>query len=95
MKYCVKEHLFKALICALCYDIEGADKLKDKYIRDYPPLQDSREYKLFLTLLQCVMGNKINEFSQAVEEYEKVLHLDDWYTQMFLKIKQLIDSELC
>lgn len=93
LKYSAKEYLFKASLCHLCLDVVNALNAVEHYGQIHPVFKDSREYKFVTKLIECVEEQNKSEFTNCVQEYDKVCCLDNWYTGVLLVIKQRIKEK--
>lgn len=96
LKYSAKEYFFRASLCHLCYDIIDAQTALQRYEEQYPAFQDSRECKLVKALLSNLEESNVDGFTEAVQEYDSISRLDQWYTTLLLRVKKTINAdELC
>lgn len=94
LKYGAKDYFFKAAVCQLCVDVVQGRVAYDKYVEDFPTFTDSREAKLLVKIIEALENNKVDEFTVALQEYDKISRLDPLVTKLFLKIKSgMADSE--
>ncbi|XP_012280553.1 alpha-soluble NSF attachment protein [Orussus abietinus] len=92
LKYSAKEYFFRAALCHLCIDVLNAQHAVERYQEQYPPFQDSREYKLIMTLIDHLEEQNLEGFTDAVKEYDSISRLDQWYTAVLLRIKKQIND---
>lgn len=92
LKYSAKEYLFRAALCHLCVDVLNAQHGIERYIQMYPAFQDSREYKLLMTLIEHMEEQNVDGFTDAVKEYDSISRLDQWYTTILLRIKKTLNE---
>jgi len=59
----------------------------------FPTLTDSRELKLLKTLFAACEDQNVEDFTNAVRDYDAISRLDQWYTTMLLRIKKSIEGE--
>lgn len=59
----------------------------------FPAFADSRECKLVKTLLDKLEQSDEDGFTAAIQEYDTISRLDQWFTSIMLKIKKQINSE--
>lgn len=97
LKYSVKEYYFRAALCHLCVDMLRASRAIERYIEMYPAFQDSRECKLLKVLIEHIEEQNSDGFTEAVKDYDSISRLDNWYTQILLRIKKQVNEvpDLC
>ncbi|CAG2168994.1 unnamed protein product [Oppiella nova] len=93
LKYAAKEHYFRAALCHLCIDQLNAQLAVKKYEEMYPQFSDSRECKLLKQLLERLEENDVDGYTAAIQEYDSISRLDQWYTNILLQIKKQIESD--
>jgi alpha-soluble NSF attachment protein len=92
-KWSAPEYFFKACICRLCeQDTVSASKAVAKYLRLYPAFEDTREYRLIIEIIRCLESDEVDSFTSALTEFDTVSRLDDWTTQMMLRIKMQFEN---
>ena len=64
-----------------------------KYEETYPAFADSRECKLLKVLMEKLEEQDVDGFTDAVAEYDSISRLDQWFTNILLKIKKTINAE--
>lgn len=87
LKYSAREYLFKAALCQMCSDLVVAKPAIDKYCQMFPAFEDSREMKLLKKILEAYEEESVDNFTEAVREYDAISRLDQWYTTIMLRIK--------
>lgn len=92
LKYSAKEYFFRAALCHLCVDVLNAQHAMERYVELYPAFQDSREYKLLKVLIEHMEEQNVDEFTEAVKDYDSISRLDQWYTTILLRIKKQVDD---
>ncbi|EFN79607.1 Soluble NSF attachment protein [Harpegnathos saltator] len=92
LKYSAKEYFFRAALCHLCIDALNAQHAIERYQEQYPAFQDSREYKLIMTLIEHLEEQNLEGFTEAVKEYDSISRLDQWYTTVLLRIKKQVND---
>lgn len=97
LKYSAKEYFFRAALCHLCVDTLNAEHALNKYIEMSPSFQDSRECKLIKNLIEKLKEEDVDGFTDSVQEYDSISHLDQWYTNILLRIKKSMNEtpDLC
>lgn len=93
LRYGAKDHFFRAAICHMCNDIQDAGVAVARYEEMFPAFSDSRECKLVKALLQAVEDQNVDNYTEAVREYDTISRLDQWYTSLLLKVKKAIAEE--
>ncbi|VDD96071.1 unnamed protein product [Enterobius vermicularis] len=93
LKYAAKNHFFQALLCHLCVDLLDAQHALKRYKEISPSFADTRECKLISELIECMEEEKQDSFTDAVKNYDKISHLDQWHTALLVKIKRSIAGE--
>lgn len=92
LKYSVREYFFKATLCTMCESIDSAERVIGKYSQMFPAFEDSREYKLIQSIIEAYKEQSADQFSAAVQEYDAISRLDQWYTTILLRIKNNISG---
>lgn len=93
LKYSAKEHFFKAILCHLNIDVINAQQALERYPNILPSFQDSREFKLCQQLVKAMDEGKVDDFTQAIQEYDQISRLNDYTTSLLLRAKKTIDGE--
>lgn len=93
LKYSAKDHFFKAVLCHLNIDVINAQQALERYPQILPSFQDSREFKLCHQLVKAMDEGKVDEFTQAITEYDQITRLNDYTTSLLLRAKKQIDGE--
>ncbi|KAG8938667.1 vesicular-fusion protein S17 [Tulasnella sp. 424] len=93
-KYSVKEYWLRAGLCALAaQDAVSARRKFDDYSKADLTFPSTREARFLLALIEAVERGDQEAFTGAVYEYDQVTKLDNWKTQLLLKIKKGIQDE--
>lgn len=92
LKYSSKEYFFRAALCHLCIDVLNAQHALTKYEEMCPSFCDSREYKLVKALIQKLEDQDVDGFTDTVKEYDALSHLEQWYTNILLRIKKTLQK---
>ncbi|KAF8168149.1 vesicular-fusion protein SEC17 [Crassisporium funariophilum] len=93
-KYSVKEYWLRSGLCALANnDIVTARRNMDRYKSQDTTFASTREAKFINALLEAVEGGDPEAFTGAVVEYDQVTKLDNWKTNILLKVKRSIQDE--
>ncbi|CAD6582144.1 MAG: vesicular-fusion protein S17 [Cyphobasidiales sp. Tagirdzhanova-0007] len=93
-RFSVKEYYLKAGICHLCTgDVVSAHQAIEQYSQQDSNFGTTREYKFLKSITDAVDAGDAETFTGHVQEYDRLTHLDNWKTNMLLKVKKMIDSE--
>lgn len=92
LKYSSKEYFFRAALCHLCVDLLNAQHALKKYEGMCPSFIDSREYKLVKALIGKLEDQDVEGFTDTVKEYDSISRLDQWYTNILLRIKKSLQE---
>jgi len=94
-KYSVKEYWFRAVLCALALgDAVTAKRNMTKYSTQDATFSSTREAKFVQALVDAVEAGDSESFTGAVVEFDQVTKLDNWKTNILLKIKRSIQDEM-
>uniref|UniRef100_A0A0K8REU2 Protein required for fusion of vesicles in vesicular transport alpha-snap n=1 Tax=Ixodes ricinus TaxID=34613 RepID=A0A0K8REU2_IXORI len=92
LKYSSKEYFFRAALCHMCVDLLNAQHALNKYEELCPSFADSREYKLVKALINKLEDQDVDGFTDTVKEYDSISRLDQWYTNILLRIKKSLQE---
>ncbi|KAJ3557739.1 hypothetical protein NM688_g1308 [Phlebia brevispora] len=93
-KYSVKEYWLRASLCALAMgDTVTARRNLTKYSSLDTTFSSTREAKFINILLDALEGGDAEMFTAAVYEFDQVMKLDNWKTNILLKIKRGLNEE--
>ncbi|KAJ4484755.1 vesicular-fusion protein SEC17 [Lentinula edodes] len=93
-KYSVKEYWLKAALCALAMnDPVSARRSMQKYCTQDATFPSTREAKFVNALIDAVQAGDPEAFTGAVVEFDQITKLDNWKTNILLKIKRGIQDE--
>ncbi|TFK41208.1 vesicular-fusion protein SEC17 [Crucibulum laeve] len=93
-KYSVKDYWLRAALCALAMtDSVTAKRNMMKYSSKDATFASTREAKFVNALTDAVEAGDVEMFTGAVVEFDQVTKLDNWKTNILLKIKRGIDEE--
>ncbi|KAI0979336.1 hypothetical protein GJ496_010234 [Pomphorhynchus laevis] len=93
LKYSVKDYLFKASICQLCIDNLNAQMAIERYVKEISAaFADTREYKLIRQISLAIDNSSLDEFNEALAEFDKVIKLDGWCSQLLILVKKPLES---
>ncbi|KAK0408831.1 hypothetical protein QR680_004187 [Steinernema hermaphroditum] len=93
LKFAAKNHFFQALLCHLCLDLLDTTHALKRYEEISPSFADSREYKLVKKIIESVEEEDTDAFTEAVQNYDRISRLDEWHTNILVKVKRSIDAE--
>ncbi|KAF8905537.1 vesicular-fusion protein SEC17 [Gymnopilus junonius] len=94
-KYSVKEYWLRASLCALALgDTVTAKRNMQKYCNQDVTFSSTREAKFINVLIEAVEGGDAEAFTAAVFEFDQVTKLDNWKTNILLKIKRSFQEEV-
>ena len=65
-----------------------------KYTTQDATFSSTRESKFVLALIEAVEGGDSEAFTGAVVEFDQVTKLDNWKTNILLKVKRSIQDEM-
>ncbi|CCL99032.1 uncharacterized protein FIBRA_01041 [Fibroporia radiculosa] len=93
-KYSVKEYWLRSSLCALAMgDTVTAKRNLTKYSSLDTTFSSTREAKFVNILVEAIEAGDTDTFTGAVFEYDQVTKLDNWKTNILLKIKRSIQDE--
>lgn len=99
LHYSVKEYLMKAALCRFANfkgQEKGAEEMK-QHLERYQNLDvtfmDTREAKLLWSILEAFEKQDVSIFQTAVAEYDRISRLDEWKTNILLRIKKKLEAE--
>ncbi|CAA7265846.1 unnamed protein product [Cyclocybe aegerita] len=93
-KYSVKEYWLRAGLCALAMnDTVTAKRNMQKYCNQDSTFATTREAKFISALTETVEAGDVESFTGAIVEFDQVTKLDNWKTNILLKIKRGIQEE--
>ncbi|KAJ8083873.1 vesicular-fusion protein S17 [Marasmius tenuissimus] len=88
-KYSVKDYWLRAGLCALAMnDAITAKRNLQKYTNQDATFSSTREAKFLTALIEAVQAGDEQAFTGAVVEFDQVTKLDNWKTNILLKIKR-------
>ncbi|KAF9044584.1 vesicular-fusion protein SEC17 [Hymenopellis radicata] len=93
-KYSVKEYWLRSGLCSLAMrDAIAARRNIQKYMNQDATFASTRECKFLNALLEAAENGDVEAFTGAVVEFDQVTKLDNWKTNMLLKIKRAVQEE--
>jgi alpha-soluble NSF attachment protein len=93
LKYGARDHFFRAGLCHLCVDHLNCQQALARYESILAAFNDSRESNFLKQLIQAVEENNLDNFTNAVKEYDNMSRLDNWCTTLLLRVKKAINEE--
>jgi alpha-soluble NSF attachment protein len=95
LKFSVREYLIKASFCLLAAgDLVGAKRAAtEKYGGMCFEWTNSRESKFIEELIAAIEAYDSDAFTAAVQDFDSTNRLDQWKTNILLKIKETIKEE--
>lgn len=93
LKYGARDHFFRAGLCHLCVDYLNCQQALARYDSILAAFADSREATFLKDLVTAVDENNLDNFTNAVKEYDSMSRLDTWCTTLLLRVKKSIDEE--
>jgi len=93
-KYSVKEYYLKAALCHLATgDDVSMERALSHYVQMDNTFSSTREYKFLDAILQSWKQGDAEGFTNEVAQYDSLTKLDNWKTNVLLKIKRGIQTE--
>jgi len=93
-KFNAKVYFFKAgLLTFATGDVVLAERNVTKYSDWDVGFTTQRENKLLMAILGSFQENDIDQFTQAVAEYDAISKLDNWTTTILLRIKTALKAQ--
>eukprot|EP01133_Synstelium_polycarpum_P006706 gene6706-7799_t len=89
-----KEYFLRACLCYLASDdLVSAERALQRYKDMQASFSSSREYRLLADVIQACRDNNVEDFTNAVADFNSISQLDSWKTSILLRIKQTISKE--
>ncbi|EGG14216.1 soluble NSF attachment protein alpha isoform [Cavenderia fasciculata] len=89
-----KEYFLRACLCYLASDdLVSADRALHRYRDMQASFGNSRECRLLEDVIQSCRDNNVENFTNAVADFNSISPLDAWKTSILLKVKQTITRE--
>jgi len=97
LRWSVKDHLFKALLCHLVlaapsHQLEGVTRKLDSYVDMCPHLDNTREKSLIEELVQDFADNDPDAFADHVFRFDEIMPLDRWKSKVLLQVKKALEG---
>ncbi|EGG14205.1 soluble NSF attachment protein alpha isoform [Cavenderia fasciculata] len=90
----VKEYFLRAILCYLANDdLVGGERALQRYKDMQASFSSSRECRLLEDIIAACRKNNVEEFTDAIGEFNSVTQLDAWKTAVLLKVKQTLTKE--
>uniref|UniRef100_A0A1I7ZIQ1 Alpha-soluble NSF attachment protein n=1 Tax=Steinernema glaseri TaxID=37863 RepID=A0A1I7ZIQ1_9BILA len=93
LKFAAKNHFFQALLCHLCLDLLDTTHALKRYEDIHPAFTDTRECKLIKEIISAMEDQDEDRFTEAVKNYDRISRLDDWHTNLLVRVKRSIDED--
>jgi len=94
LKYSCKDYFMRAALCYLAQgDTVGAEKAIERYNDMDVSFSQTREGKFIEEIVASVRDVNVEDFTNAVVEFDSISKLDSWKTSILLKIKQAVKQE--
>eukprot|EP01123_Difflugia_compressa_P014522 TRINITY_DN760_c0_g1_i3.p1 TRINITY_DN760_c0_g1~~TRINITY_DN760_c0_g1_i3.p1 ORF type:complete len:184 (-),score=36.98 TRINITY_DN760_c0_g1_i3:88-558(-) len=94
LKWSVKEYFLKAGLCHLAEgDIVATKKAIERYAQLSPEFNGTREHKFLLQITEAFENYDVEEFKNAVAEFDSISKLDPWKTAILVTISDKITEE--
>jgi alpha-soluble NSF attachment protein len=93
LKYGARDHFFRAGLCHLCVDHLNCQQAIARYETILAAFADSREGGFLKALIAAVDENNLDNFTNAVKEYDSTSRLDNWCTTLLLRVKKNLNEE--
>ncbi|ORZ02897.1 soluble NSF attachment protein [Syncephalastrum racemosum] len=94
LKWSLKEYFFKAALCHMCTeDTVRSRQALSSYCGMDMSFESTREYQMLKGVLDAIDNDDVDQFTQAVYDYDKLTRLDSWKTSILLKIKKSMDQD--
>lgn len=93
-KYSVKDYFLRATLCAIATgDLVTARKLLDSFDQKDVTFPSTREAKFARELVDACEEGDVERYTAAVFQYDQVSKLDNWKTNILLKVKRALEEE--
>lgn len=93
LKYGARDHFFRAALCHLAVDHLNCQQALARYESLMPAFADSRECNFLKQLVTAIEENNMENFTNAVKDYDNISRLDNWSTTLLLRVKKAINEE--
>ncbi|KAL7424481.1 vesicular-fusion protein S17 [Cryptotrichosporon argae] len=93
-KYSVKEYWLRAALCAIAQgDLVLASRLLQTFGQKDVTFPSTREAKFAHELVDACEEADVERFTAAVFQYDQVTKLDNWKTNILLKVKKALEED--
>ncbi|EFA76916.1 soluble NSF attachment protein alpha isoform [Heterostelium album PN500] len=93
-QYGCKEYFFKACLCYLASDdLVSGERALQRYKDMQASFSATREARLLDDIIQACRQNNVENFTNAVYDFNTISPLDSWKTSMLLKVKSTINKD--
>jgi alpha-soluble NSF attachment protein len=98
LKYGAKDYFFKAALMALCKMKDPNEEMNEfkerleSYKEDDVNFADTYESKLLDKIVAAIEAKNIKQFQAAVREYDSIKKLDQWKTNILLRVKAVAEQ---
>jgi len=92
-KFSAKDYFFRAGLNWLAFDIIGCKKALLRYKDLDVSFENSRECKLLDALAEAFEKLEVEDFTNAVVEYDSITKLDQWKSALLYKAKLKLKEE--
>lgn len=99
LRFRAKDYLFQALLCRMASmktldeDLPQVRDALQKYLDMDVNFPGTREATLAESLLDALENGKVDDFTSALRDYDRITRLDNWKSSMLLKAKQLLETD--
>eukprot|EP00744_Colponema_vietnamica_P004263 GILI01006402.1.p1 GENE.GILI01006402.1~~GILI01006402.1.p1 ORF type:complete len:293 (-),score=136.06 GILI01006402.1:34-912(-) len=97
MKFSAKDYFFKAVLCVMATaDWVGAEAALARFKDLLPSFSNTREAQLLQSILDANEKGSVDDFTDAVADFNNITQLDSLKTHLLVEIKKLIGKvDLC
>lgn len=93
-KYSVKEYFLRAVLCCLAMgDLVLAQRSLDEFAQKDVTFPSTRESKFAKELVDACDEADIERYTAAVFQYDQVTKLDNWKTNILLRVKKALEED--
>eukprot|EP00823_Brevimastigomonas_motovehiculus_P002046 TRINITY_DN1320_c0_g1_i1.p1 TRINITY_DN1320_c0_g1~~TRINITY_DN1320_c0_g1_i1.p1 ORF type:complete len:322 (-),score=94.21 TRINITY_DN1320_c0_g1_i1:167-1132(-) len=97
LSYSVKDYMFKSLLCHFVMDanqgqVSATTAAIEKYKEMNPQFELSRECKVIENTLSAFKNGDVDQFTDHLFNHDRICKLDNWSSELFLKIKQKLQN---
>lgn len=98
LRWSVKGYYFKSMLCQLCIaaktsDVTAANEAFERYQDLSDLFVNTREANLVQSILQAFEAGDLNQFKDAVAEFEQISPLDDWKSRLLFTIQSALTGD--